>query len=71
MSDSGKTNLRRALCYIFFIPLIFSVIEKDNKELEMDIRYGSMIFIGWFILSIIASILNVGILLFLVYVAAS
>lgn len=75
MSDSeniaAKGNLKRALCYIFVVPLIFSVIEKNNKELEMDIRYGSMIFVWWIILSLIGWILNVWMLVFLFYVTGS
>jgi len=35
----SKMTLKRALCYVPLIALIFAIVEKNNKDLELDIRY--------------------------------
>jgi len=68
---SNKAALKRALCYVPLVAIIFSIVEKWNKELELDIRYWIMLFVWYFIISIIAGILWLGALVFLVYLAWS
>jgi hypothetical protein len=53
MSDStegpNKLAMRKAMCYIPFASIIFFFIEKDNKDLEIHIRYGLLLFAFWVI----------------------
>ncbi len=75
MSESpegpNKLAVRKALCYVPFVSLVFFVIEKDNKDLEIHIRYGILLFAFWVIGGLIGKILDVSFLVFLLYIAWS
>lgn len=70
-TSSNKDNFKRALCYIPFGAIIFSIAEKDNKALELDIRYGIMLFLAWIILSIVMGIFGLGWLIWFLYFGLS
>lgn len=73
MSDfePNKATLKRALCYIPLLAIIFSVVEKDNKDLILDIRYWVLLFVFWIIFSMIWGILWLSSLIFLIYIGTS
>lgn len=69
--ESNKTSMKRALCYVPMMAIVFSVIEKDNAELTKDIRYGVMLFFVYVLASIIGSVLGLWVVVFLLYILGS
>lgn len=51
--EPNKTSMKRALCYVPLMAIVFSLVEKDNKDLELDIRYGIMLFVFWVVAALI------------------
>lgn len=70
-SGPNKASMRRAMCYIPLVAIVFSVVEKDNVSLKLDIRYGIMLFLFWILASIIWKLLGLWTILFLLYLWGS
>ena len=38
-NNPNKLGIKRALCYVPIVAIIFSVIEKDNPVIQKDVKY--------------------------------
>ncbi len=69
--NPNKLAVKRALCYLPIVAIVFSVIEKDNLAIQKDVKYGIMLFVVYFIASLIMGLFGLGFILFIFYVMAS
>jgi hypothetical protein len=37
--NPNKLGMKRALCYVPIVAIVFSVIEKDNLAIQKDVKY--------------------------------
>ena len=70
-NNPNKLGIKRALCYVPIVAIIFSVIEKDNPVIQKDVKYWIMLFAVYFIVSLLGWLLWLRFELFLLYIIGS